>query len=104
MVSQTEAHDLAETMDTMCVECSALSGEGVHEAACVMVHMAVYGQKPKAKGFFKKKELKRQKLDVPLDSLIFAREFYGMGMIVRSLFLQYVSPLVPGPSQLARKS
>lgn len=78
MVTFEEACDVAETLNTICLECSALSGEGVQETACVMTHMAVYGQKIKKNLF--RKEPKREKFDIPWDSLILdAREFYGMG-------------------------
>ncbi|XP_031569896.1 rho-related protein racA-like [Actinia tenebrosa] len=93
MVTLQEACDVAETMNTICLECSALSGEGIHEAACVMVHMAAYGQIPKRRLF--RKESKRQTIDVPLDSLILdAREFYGMDN----------APSCPGVNVLPSKS
>ncbi|KAK3699946.1 hypothetical protein QZH41_016605, partial [Actinostola sp. cb2023] len=80
LVTMTEAHDMARRMGSLCVECCPVSGEGIQEAAHLMIHMAVYGQKPTRNKIclFKKKEQKRLQFTSPVGLVVDPSGIYGM--------------------------
>ena len=87
----TEARDMAKSLGSLCIECCAVSGEGIEEAAHIMVHMAVHGQRTtkQKRCLFKKKGQKRQKYVYPVGLVTDPSGHYGMGKHSYSL----LSPL-----------
>lgn len=81
-MSPAEVQEIAKSMGSAVLEYCPLTGEGVQEAAFLMVHLAIYGQKKNRKRKYlplKRKQDTRQKFIFPEGLVIDPSGNFGMG-------------------------